>query len=204
MLHPRTRLWLPLFVFLASGGLSAREPGFFLMPEAPGGELVKFLSSPLLDRSVLAGLAERAEASVRRTLAQQQAGVLSEICAAAEPERTALRQANLEALRNDHASYRMRLQAVEDHTMRRLDTEIEAALREQAAQLRRIAFEMQRERQMLVQRSWEMLLASEECTERPLFPEKLMMPYYLSLFHYQSIFPPERRFASLLLLKDGR
>lgn len=204
MVHWHTKPWLPLAFFLASGSLSAQEPGFFLMPAAQGGELVRFLSSPLLDQSVLADLAGRAETSVRSALTDQRKNVLAEICAAPESERPALRQSRLEALHRDHASYRLRLQAVEDHTMRRIETEIEPALRTQAAELRRTAFQMQRERQMLVERSWQMLLASEECTPGALFPEKLMMPYYLSLFHYQSIFPPERRFASLLLLKEGR
>ena len=83
-------------------------------------------------------------------------------------------------------------------------TGIEPAFREEAVRLRKIAFQMQKERQLLIERSWAVLLGSEECEAGPLFQEKLMMPYYLSLFHYQSIFPPERRFASLLLLKDGR
>lgn len=184
--------------------LAAEQDGYYLMPEAPRGELVQFLSSPLLDRSVLVQLADRAESSVRKSLGERRAAVVLEICRAGEAERPALRKARLEAVHRQHAAYRLRLEAAEDHTMRRMEKEIEPALREEAVRLRKIAYQMQKERQLLIERSWSALLESQDCEPGALFPEKLMMPYYLSLFHYQSIFPPERRFGSLLLLKDDR
>lgn len=202
MAHIRLQL-CSLTLAILSSAVFAEEPGYFLLPEAPRGELTKFLSSPLLDRSVLSDLASRAEFQARKTLGERREIVLSAVCSAG-PEQSALRQEKLAQVRREHAAYRTRLQAVEDHTMRRIEKEIEPALREQAAALRRTAFQMQGERNALVRRSWEELLAGADCKPAPLFSEKLFMPYYLALFQYQSIFPPERRFGSLLLLKDGR
>lgn len=193
------------FCFLATAlfctAARAEEPGYFLLPEAPRGELVKFLSSPLLDRSVLGELAQRAETGVRKTLSERRELVLAQVCSV---DSGTLRAEKLDQVHREHAAYAVRLTAVENHTMRRIETEIEPGLREQAVTLRRTAFQMQRERNALVRKSWEELLTGSDCKVPPLFTEKLFMPYYLALFHYQAIFPPERRFGSLLLLKDGR
>lgn len=191
---------IPLPVFLAllltATALPAEEPGFFLLPESGQGELVRFLTSPLLDRSVLTEIAARAEKTAREKLMDRR-NQLAGVCTSGG------RDEALALVARDHEAYLVRQKAVEDHTLRRIETEIEPTLREEAMRLRKIAFEMQRERQRIVRKSWVDML-SGDCNPDGLFPEKLMLPYYLALFQYQSIFPPEKRFASLLLPGEGR
>jgi len=103
----------------------------------------------------------------------------------------------------EHSLYAHELDHYQTYVFRRIEKDIELAYRERALEARKTAFLLQKERQDLVRKSWIALL-EKPCDEEGLFSERLMLPYYLALYRYQSIFPAEQRGGSLLLSQTGR
>ncbi len=194
-----------LLLLLLTAPLSARAPGFFLLPPMTQGELVSFLKSPVMDRGILSEIAARREAEARTALASRRSEIQAELCSLPEAERPAKSGELQTAVREEHALFRAQLANYQAHIFRRMETEIQPAYRERALEARKAAFALEADRQALVEKSWlNLLTAKDPCAPAPLFTEKLILPYYLALFHYQAIFPAEERARTLLLAAPGK
>ncbi|HMY47721.1 MAG TPA: hypothetical protein PKX74_19745 [Leptospiraceae bacterium] len=187
------------FAILLLQPMQTRAPGYFLMPALREGELTAFLKSPVMDRSVLAQIASARENEARAILIQRRGEIRAEICATPESERPAAIAAIRKTVEDEHALYKKEISNYEAYIYRRMEKEIDPAYREQAVAARKDAFVLQRDRSSLIEQSWmKMLSAKDVCEQTELFSEKINLPYYLALFHYQSIFPAEMRSRTLL------
>ena len=204
-------------------------PFSFLLP-APGGDpelTLRLFSAPVLNLARIEQVARQYEARSRALLLQRQAELVSDLCdqtSDAREERLGHWE-DLQSRQFTHwKSYLANYESSLEYQLRKdrnPDNPEDEGLINEALEARETVTDLQVERQKLIQASWDQFFQqmrdwqdsgvdycvgapTDSKTDRPAYEaqprELLYLPYYISLYRFFRIFPPEERSRLILAL----